>query len=134
MKYHNFLDKYNREISPALKKIDLMIKSGSINIPVEKVSRLLYISVKEVKSIMQIIHISSINSSNIPSIMLYGSDYICRIFANEIMCGCPDNYTPNQISYIYEIDLNSVCQAYKKLNIEHIARENLALLFYNIIL
>lgn len=107
----NFLEKYNIEFAPKINAIDLFMRSGYNSITTKKTSELLYISETEVIEIINYQNISKINKTNFFIIMKNGSSNICHMFARLLERGIPDIYYPNDISYIYNIDIDVVLDA-----------------------
>lgn len=128
----SFLDVYKNSISPLLKEIDLLIKKHTSDIPVFYISKLLSISDKEIKSIMHQEDIKNINSSDIFSLLINGTSYICHLIMREIECGSPYFYTSQTVSYIYEIDKKEVDKAFKFLELEKINSSFLPAIFAQI--
>ena len=65
-------------------------------------------------------------------IMKNGSGEFCRAFKRELECGLTDSYSPEQISYIYDIDIDIVINAFAKMGVSRLHRGLLETLFSNI--
>lgn len=130
----SFLDQYNATIAPKLKDIDIYMKTGTKNVTVKAVSKLLYISEQEVKEIMSFHHITKLDCHSFFEIMRHGSSEICQFFSRELQRGIPKLYSPSDISYIYNIDIDIILDACQKIGITEFDYRTLPLLFSNIIL
>ncbi len=128
----NFYNTYNNEICPALRSLDILIKSSEDNIEPNEICSLLNISKKEISSIVKAKNIKNISSESIPLIMLNGSSYICRIFRKSLSYTKNTVYTPEDIAYIYSIDTGKVLNACSKLRITEITEDILPKIFKNI--
>lgn len=130
----SFLDQYNTNIAPKFQEIDLFIKTGAKKWSVKNAAKLLYISEQEVKKIMEEQNISKIDRHSFLQIMRHGSSEICQLFSRELKRGIPKRYTPPDISYIYNIDLDLILDACQKIGITEFNDMTLQILFSNIIL
>lgn len=124
MKIKNPIDKYNNEIVPKIKEIDILLKSNE-TISLNKASMLLDISEIQLKSILTKINEKEINSSNFLKIMLNGTSFICTMLKRELECGSPYFYNAKDLSYIYELDYEKVLKAYKFLNLDKITSKQI---------
>lgn len=129
---NSFLTIYNNIICPKLKSIDIAIKATYENIDPKTISSILDISQKELSEIIKVKHIHRLCSQDIPTIMLNGSSYICKIFRKTLNVGCPTEYTALEISYIYNIDYALINEACTKLNKYSFKEDELPLLFEHI--
>lgn len=128
-----FMDEYREKIEPHIKEIDIFIKSHSNPFSKKKSAELLNISLNELEQIMKTENIKTINRHNFFKIMKKGSSPICRLFARQLQRGF-GNYTPEDISYIYDIDITTVLEASKKMGISQFDEMLLKTLFEMIIL
>lgn len=125
----NFYNTYYKEISPRLKTLDLIIKTGDNSIDADELSSLLKITKDEINYILKVKNISTLSSDIIPTIMLNGSSYICKLFKNSLSyCNCK-TFSARDISYIYGIDKIKIEKAFCNMNITEITEENLPKLF-----
>jgi len=131
-KYPNFWNYYIKNISPRLEQIDILIKTKSCNISKKTASILLDINEHEVEAIMFNKNIKHITSENFLSIMLNGKSYICNILKKEFKKRNKENYTAEDISYIYNIDYNKTKNAFKFLNIKTISSDSIKAIFIQI--
>lgn len=130
----NFLQTYEREIAPRLKKIDITIKSNYPYIPTSEVYETLEISETELKEIMESLNIEYITKNDFYKIMQKGSSYICKLFQKEIDCGAPSFYSADDISYIYNIDKKEVENVCNFMGIKKISSSSLPAVFSQIFL
>ena len=115
MKCDNFWEKYTSEISPKLEEIDIYMRSGTDYYDADEVSRLLYIPKEEVKSIMEKENLKRLDKNTFFVIMKKGSSKLCTMFSRELSLGIPSSYTPDDISYIYDLDIEKVLKACKRI-------------------
>lgn len=125
----SFFNTYYNEISPALQSLDVIIKSHYSSIDINELSSLLHITPKEINTILNSKHITNLTSEIIPTIMLNGSSYICKIFKKSLSYYNSPTYTPKDIAYIYNIDKTKVEKACRTLHITEISEANLPQLF-----
>ncbi len=128
----NFYNTYSNEICPALRSLDILIKSSEDNIAPDKICSLLNISHNEINKIVRAKNIKNISSDCIPLIMLNGSSYICKIFRKSLSYTKNSVYSPEDIAYIYSIDTGKVLKACDKLRVTEITEDILPKLFKNI--
>ncbi len=126
---NNFLNVYNNEICPTLKALDIIIKAHYNNVDINELSSLLHITPNEINTILSSKHINNISSDIIPTIMLNGSSYICKIFKKSLSYYNCTTYSPKDIAYIYNIDKRKVEKAFNALNITEISESNFPQLF-----
>lgn len=110
----NLLQLYDTRFAPKFEDIDIYLKSKR-PLTVSVISKLLCISQSEVLHIIKNEDIPSINTFTFYTIMKNGSSQICQLFKRELDRGCPYLYSPEDISYIYNVDLNVVKKAFKHL-------------------
>ena len=121
-----FLSVYRQNIAPRISELDIFLKTEEEPYDISDTARL--------HTIMSVHNIEEINRSTFPVIMKNCSSEFCRMFKRMLECGIPGKYFPEQISYIYDIDIEKVSYAFKKLNISFIPANRLEELFENIIL
>ena len=129
-----FLSVYRQNIAPRISELDIFLKTEEEPYDISDTARLLNITNGEINTIMSVHNIEEINRSTFPVIMKNCSSEFCRMFKRMLECGIPGNYFPEQISYIYNIDIEKVSDAFKKLNVSFIPANRLEELFENIIL
>ena len=129
-----FLSVYRQNIAPRISELDIFLKTEEEPYDISDTARLLNITNGEINTIMSVHNIEEINRSTFPVIMKNCSSEFCRMFKRMLECGIPGKYFPEHISYIYNIDIEKVSDAFKKLNISFIPANRLEELFENIIL
>lgn len=108
----SYLHTYISRIVPKLREIDLYVKESSGVMSYESVARVLDISAEEVRRIAGENNISRITRGNFFRVMAGGSSFICGLYHREVECGSPYVYTRSDVSYIYQIDpetVNRIC-------------------------
>lgn len=128
----NYLQKYSLTIAPKLKEIDLYIKCQSPPLSIKKISELLSISEAEINQIIKNENIRFLDSKAFFKIMSRGTSELCRLFTRELKCGIPEKYAPQDISYIYNIDIDTVLSACSILGVTEFKSKDLELLFSKI--
>ena len=129
---HTFLEEYEVYIKPALSKIDVFLKTSEYPLCASDVACVLEIDEAEVQSILHKIDKAAIDKCTFFDIMTKGTSAICRLFSREVEIGSPPTYTPNQVAYIYNLDVSAVKNACQKLKIKEITTFTLNLVFANI--
>ena len=104
----SYLEYYAYCIRPKLKEIDLFIKTKPKKLSVSETANILNLTEQEVKGIMEKENINSVNKFAFFKIMENGSSDICRLFKREIESGSPHVYSKEDISYIYDIDIETI--------------------------
>ncbi|MDO4300151.1 MAG: hypothetical protein Q4D26_02030 [Clostridia bacterium] len=126
---NNFFNVYYNEICPTLQALDLIIKANYSNVDINELSNLLHITPTEINTILDSKHINNLTSDIIPTIMLNGSSYICKIFKKSLSYYNSKTYSPKDIAYIYNIDKSKVEKACSTLHITEISEANFPQLF-----
>lgn len=126
---NSFFNLYYNEICPTLKALDIIIKAHYNSVDIDELSNLLHITPNEINTILNSKQINNISSDIIPTIMLNGSSYICKIFKKSLSYYNCNTYSPKDIAYIFSIDKTKVENAFNKLNITEISEANLPQLF-----
>ena len=129
-----FLSVYQQNIAPRISELDIFLKTEEEPYDISDTARLLNITNGEINTIMSVHNIEEINRSTFPVIMKNCSSEFCHMFKRMLECGIPGKYFPEQISYIYNIDIEKVSDAFKKLNISFIPANRLEEIFENTIL
>ena len=119
-KHISFLEMYQEKIAPVFKKIDLMLKTSGGFLTETQVSEALNISADEINQIMAEKKLCCLNIESFLTVMELGSSYICNIYKRELECGSPYVYSPENIAYIYGIDISAVCEACVSLGVKEI--------------
>ncbi|MDD5945102.1 MAG: hypothetical protein PUD43_05235 [Clostridia bacterium] len=127
-----YLNHYRTNIMSRLEAIDLLIKTKPSPYDRTEVSDLLGIPRDELDRIAAENSISSITPQSLAVIMKNGSGELCGAFRRELECGLTDTYTPEQISYIYNIDIDDVLNACASMGVCRLHRGLLETLFSTI--
>lgn len=125
------LNYYNFFIRPKLNKIDIFLKMSN-SYEVKDTAKVLEISNDELKLILKTLNIKKITRTNFLSIMELGSSDICCLMKRELDCGSPTFYTAKQISYIYNLNLKDVKNAFKFLSLKVITSSQIPLILAQI--
>jgi len=129
---HTFLEEYEGYIKPALSEIDVFLKTSEYPLCPADVACILGIEEDEVQSVLLKIGRTSIDKYTFFDIMSKGSSAICRLYSREVETGSPPTYTPNQVAYIYNLDISAVKNACQKLKIKEITAFTMSLVFAKI--
>ncbi len=127
-----YLTRYRTNIISRLKAIDLFLKTNTAPYDQRTVCELLGISAEELDKITSEHKITSITPSAFALIMKNGSGELCRAFKRQLECGLTDSYSPEQVSYIYNIDIDVVLNAYATMGVSRLHKGLLETLFSNI--
>ena len=125
----SYLEIYQTEIAPYLKKLDVMLKADKPPFTLKETSQALSIPEAEVRNIMNRRQIKRIGRREFLEIMKEGSSSICRLYRREMDLGSPYVYTREEVAYIYELPLEVVCQVCDELGIQKLTAITLPDLF-----
>lgn len=128
----SYLKRYRTNIISRLENIDLFLKTKSSPYSKKEVTDLLDITDDELEKILKDNKISTITPSSFAVIMKNGSGELCGAFKRELECGLTESYSPEQISYIYNIDIDVVLNAYASMGVSRLHKGLLETLFSNI--
>ena len=106
-----FLDYYQRRIQPQMAAIDLFLKTEEAPYAIEAVTALLAIPVEEGQTMLAEEKVSLITKGIFFRFMQKGSSPLCGMFRRVLSCGLPKQYTPQEISYIFDLPLPDVERA-----------------------
>lgn len=118
------IDIYNEEIVPKIKSIDYLIKTKNC-LSIEECLEIMDISEDELLKILKRLDIEHINSSTILPVMIEGKSSICKMMKREIDRGSPNFYTPEDLSYIYNIDYDKTKKAYSFLELRLVSSKQI---------
>ncbi len=130
----SYLEAYYKEIAPRLRNIDIMLKESEGCISLEQAAHALDISENEVEEIMEADGLKVLTKNTFFNVMKKGSSEICELFRRETELNSPYVYTKENISYIYQIELDKINTACENLKINKITDYTLPILFSNIVL
>ena len=129
---YTFWEEYQRHIRPAIADIDILLKTAEYPLDIAQVAYVLDLDIEEVSSLMAASGQDEVDQETFFAIMTAGSSRICRLYAKEVEVGSPPTYTASQLSYIYNLDLEDVKNACKKLQIKEATAFTMPLIFANI--
>lgn len=124
-----FLEYYEREIMSRLMMADLMLKTQQE--PYDPVQTLfcLQMTQTQAEELLETPLQAGITQAQMLSLLQKGHSVLCRMFQRELRCGLPSVYTPAQISYIYDLELEQVEQAATKTGLVFCKGKQLPMLF-----
>ena len=125
MNSSSYLEHYYAKIAPAIREIDLMLKTSHGCLSVEQTSRALRIKPSETVNIMKLNNLKKITKANFFIIMTQGSSEVCSMYRRELDKGSPFIYTQEDISYIYGIEPDLIADACAQLGLREITEYNL---------
>lgn len=128
----SYWEHYNQTVAKKLSEIDLFIKTHKSLWRREEVAKLLDITPDEVARIMSEIDVHKLDRCTFFQVMQRGSSPICRMFRRELERGLPKKYSPYDVSYIYDIDIDVVLAACERMGATVFDAITLQLLFYSI--
>ncbi|NMA84528.1 MAG: hypothetical protein GX962_11805 [Epulopiscium sp.] len=124
-----FLEVYQKNIAPVLEKIDLFLKTTPELLDIPHTAQLLHLSENEVRSIMYEEQIESITPATFFMIMYQGSSKICNLLQREWQRNSPQEYSIEDIAYIYHLSEEQIYAAVQKTGLAKITSENIHFLF-----
>lgn len=127
-----FLTHYRTNILSKLREIDLFIKTQPAPYSKESVLKILNMPSSEFDKITSELGIGCITPFSLVLIMKNGSGELCTAFRRQLECGLTDTYSPEQISYIYNIDISIVLKAFSDMGVTILHKGLLETLFSNI--
>lgn len=127
-----YLDHYRANILSRLREIDLFIKTRPAPYSFSDAAEILGLSPSELEKITSELGIACITPFSLALIMKNGSGELCTAFRRELECGLTDSYSPEQISYIYNIDIDVVLRAFDNMGVARLHRGLLETLFSGI--
>jgi len=128
----NYWEKYQTTIAARLREIDLYLRTTDPPYPPETVAGLLEMPKEQVWAEMRRQNLSLLDRSGFFLVMREGKSPVCRMFARELERGLPSRYTPGDVSYIYDIDIDRVLDACAGLGLTAFDPIMLQLLLYSI--
>lgn len=124
-----FLEYYEREIVSRLTMADLILKTGQEPYDLAQMLFCLQLSKEQAEELLETALVRGITRSQFLLLLQKGDSIICRMFQRELSCGLPAAYTPAQISYIYDLDLEQVEQAAERTGLNPCQGRRLSQLF-----
>ena len=129
---YTFWEEYQNHIKPAITEIDIYLRCAEYPLDISEVACVLELDEAEIASIMAKAGLRTIDRAAFMQIMASGSSEICGLYCREVEVGSPITYTPAQLSYIYNLDIDDVKNACKKLQIKEATAFTMPLIFANI--
>lgn len=120
---------YENNIESKIKAIDLFLKTTPTPYNPEDISSLLHIELNDLLSIMKQENISSLDMVAFFKVIQTSSSYICKLIQRQWEHAGVKCYTPEIISYIYELNLDKVRLAFKQCELVCVESHNLKELF-----
>ena len=120
-----FYDYYCNRIQPCIEALDLFLKTQSEPYTSQQMLRMLPFLQQELSCKSKQLW----NREQFLLLLQQGQSEFCRMFRRELQSGLPQCYTPAQISYIYDLDLELVEQAAAQTGLQTCPRALLPLLF-----
>lgn len=106
-----FLEYYEREIMSRLKMADLILKTEQEPYDPAQMLFCLQMTQTQAEELLEMPLRAGITQAQMLLLLQKGHSVLCRMFQRELRCGLPAVYTPAQISYIYDLELEQVEQA-----------------------
>lgn len=128
----SFKQIYMQNISPKLIGIDLFLKTNEAPYNHVEVALVLGMPVQEVLSIMTKHSIPSIALVDFFTIVMHSSSYICRLIQRQWKYAQVDQYTPEILADIYEINIHKVQAAFDTLDKSSVSSQEVMDVFNNI--
>jgi len=113
----SFLDYYLDVIAPALRRIDVALKTEDFPIRVSLAARLLGVSNDEVFTVLGGLRKEAVDREAFFVLLRQGTGEICGLLRRELMRGSPALYRPDDVTYIYGLDAGLVIAAFAELDI-----------------
>ena len=131
---YTFLEEYQQHIRPAIKEIDVFLRSSCEPICAKEAACVLDLDVAEVLGILTELGLGGNTMSRQVFLMVMerGSSPLCCIFGREMEIGSPPTYTAAQIAYIYGLEETAVKKAFQKLRIKEVTLFVMPLVFAEI--
>ena len=104
----SFATVYTNNIESRIKAIDVFLKATPPPYEPEDVSDLLHIDLNNLIAIMENENITTLNILSFFTIIQTSSSYICRLIQREWKYHGIKHYTPEMISYIYDLNPGKV--------------------------
>lgn len=128
----SFKQIYTQNISPKLMGIDLFLKTNEAPYNHVEVALILGMPVQEVLDIMTDHDITHISLVDFFTIIMHSSSYICRLIQRQWKYAQVDQYTPEVLAAIYEINIHKVKAAFDVLDKSHISSKEIMDVFSHI--
>lgn len=110
-----FLEYFQQMIQPQLAAIDLFLKTEEPPYAAQATAALLGVATSEIENLLAQEKLSLITKGIFLQLMRRGSSPLCRMLDREIRYGSPECYSPEAVSYIYDLDIGDVLAAAESL-------------------
>lgn len=127
-----FSQVYERNIESKIKEIDIFLKTTTSPYKLEDISDLLHIEISTLSHIIKSENIMTLNIVSFFTIIQTSPSYICQLIQREWKCQSTKAYTPEAISYIYDLNLDKVRLAFKHSGLSTVTPDNIKELFSHI--
>ena len=124
-----FSQVYENNIERKIMAIDIFLKTTPPPYNTKDISDLLHISLDDLTCIMEKENISTFNILSFFTVVHQSSSYICRLIQRQWKYNNIKYYTPEIISYIYELNLDKVRLAFKQSELSRVESHNLKEVF-----
>ena len=122
MSYWEFFQHY---YTPKLAEMDLTLKTIEAPIPVAEAGRILGLRSDAIKKIMAQKAIQQLDHEGLIQIIMHGKSSLCQLLQREFKCGSPDQYSPENIAYIYGLQSEHVQSVCHQEGYEYVPAESL---------
>ena len=123
---------YECNIESKIKEIDIFLKTTSPPYKMKDVSELLHIETTDLVCIINNENITVLNILSFFTIIQTSTSYICQLIQREWKYQGAKHYTPEAISYIYDLNLDKVRLAFKQSGLVQVTPNNIKQLFAHI--
>lgn len=127
-----FSQVYENNIEYRIKEIDSFLKFASPPYEIKDISDLLHIEINELNHIMEKENISTFNILSFFIVVQHSSNYICKLIQRQSKYTNIRYYTPEIVSYIYELNPDKVEDAFRESDLELVESHNLKEIFRNV--
>lgn len=129
-----FLNYYEKMIQPQIAAADIFLRTEPQPYPLHKAAEVLQMPLAEAAAVLQKEQSQAISKMDFLRLMQKGASPFCRMFRRELASGLPTVYTPEQISFIYDLDIAVVTDAMVRTGFSKVPELLLPLLFGAILL
>lgn len=128
----NLWEVYQKSLAKNLREIDVFLRTQPPPYAEVTVAGLLGLTPERVNQLCKELGVLQLDRVGFLQLMQAGDSPLCRIFARELERGLPRVYSPVDVSYIYDIDIDVVLQACAGLGATQLDPIMLQLLLYSI--
>ncbi|WP_317855804.1 hypothetical protein [Chakrabartyella piscis] len=124
-----YLEQYDTFIAPKLQELDLFLKTTEPPYAVGDIAICLDSSDEEIQSLLQKFGFGLPTKGVFLYLIQLVKSPICKLIQREIACGMPPTYTIEEISYIYDLEIEKVQVAAQNIGKETFTKKDLVHLF-----